>query len=75
MAQGFTIQEIDALKEKLTGTQIVELTHCLDLEVAYIVNLEHPDYTSNFKHQNFSTNDWIKMMQNHPEIMKQPIAL
>jgi|GEM_PF-5252817 len=32
-------------------------------------------YTSHFEHHNFSTDDWIKMIQHNPEIMKQPIAL
>ena len=45
------------------------------MKVAHLVNQEHPSYTSNFEHHNFSTNDWIKMIQHHPEIMKQPIAL
>ena len=74
-AEGLPIQEVDILRTKLTGTQIVELADRLDLTVADLVNQEHPAYTSNFEHHNFSTDDWIKMIQHHPEIMKQPIAL
>jgi arsenate reductase len=73
--KGLAIQEIDILSAKLTGTQIVELANRLHLEVSDLVNQEHPSYTTNFEHHNFSTNDWIKMMQYQPEIMKQPIAL
>jgi len=75
MAEGIAIQEIDILKTKLTGTQIVELADRLQMEVADLINQEHPAYKSNFEHHDFSTNDWIKMIQNNPEIMKQPIAL
>ena len=75
MAEGLPIQEIDILKQKLTGTQIAELAGRLGMEVADLVNQEHRAYTSNFEHHNFSTNDWIKMIQHNPEIMKQPIAL
>lgn len=74
-AEGFPIQEIDILKTKLTGTQIVELADRLHMKVADLVNQEHPAYESNFEHHNFSTDDWIKMIQHNPEIMKQPIAL
>ena len=74
-AEGLPIQEIDILKTKLTGTQIVELADRLYLTVADLINQEHPAYTSNFEHHNFSTIDWIKMIQHSPEIMKQPIAL
>ena len=75
MAEGLPIQEVDILKTKLTGTQIVELADRLNMEVADLINQEHSTYISNFEHHNFSTNDWIKMIQHHPEIMKQPIAL
>lgn len=74
-AEGLPIQEIDILKTKLSGTQLVELAGRLNMEVADLVNQEHPAYTSHFKHHNFSTDDWIKMIQHNPEIMKQPIAL
>lgn len=74
-AEGLKIQEIDILKTKLTGTQLVELAGKLNMVVADLVNQEHPAYTSHFEHHNFSTDDWIKMIQHSPEIMKQPIAL
>ncbi|WP_179320101.1 arsenate reductase family protein [Winogradskyella helgolandensis] len=74
-AEGLVIQEIDILKIKLTGTQIVELADRLKIEVADLINQEHPAYTSHFEHHNFSTDDWIKMIQHNPEIMKQPIAM
>jgi len=74
-SEGLPIEEIDILKTKLTGTQIVELADKLHLNVADLVNQKHPAYKSNFESHNFSTNDWIKMIQHNPEIMKQPIAL
>ncbi len=74
-AEGFPIQEIDILKTKLTGTQIVELAGRLQIKVEDLVNQEHPAYKSQFEHHDFSERDWIKMIQHNPEIMKQPIAL
>ncbi len=74
-AEGLAILEVDILKTTLTGTQIVELAEKLQIKVSDLVNQEHPSYKSNFESHNFSTNDWIKMIQHNPEIMKQPIAL
>jgi arsenate reductase len=74
-AEGLAIQDIDILKTPLTGTQIAELADRLHIEIKDLVNQEHPSYTSHFEHHNFSSLDWIKMIQHNPEIMKQPIAL
>lgn len=74
-AEGLPILDIDILKTRLTGTQIAELAEKLHLQIKDLVNQEHPAYTSHFEYHNFSSNDWIKMIQNNPEIMKQPIAL
>lgn len=74
-AEGVPILEIDILKTPITGTQIVEIADRLNLEVRDLVNQEHPSYTSKFSHHNFSSIDWIKMIQHNPEILKQPIAI
>jgi arsenate reductase len=74
-AEGLAILEIDLLKTKITGTQITELANKLNLNVSDLVNQEHPEYQSKFETHNLSTNDWIKMIQHNPLIMKQPIAL
>ncbi|MGJ8548981.1 arsenate reductase family protein [Winogradskyella wichelsiae] len=74
-AEGIIVKEVDLLKTKLTGLQIVELAKRLGLTVANLVNQEHPAYNKQFEHHNFSTDDWLKMIQHNPEIMKQPILL
>ena len=74
-AEGLPIQEIDILKTPLTGTQIAELADRLNMEISDLVNQDHPSYKLHFEHHDFSSNDWIKMIQHNPEIMKQPIAL
>ncbi len=74
-AEGLPIFEIDILKSKLTGTQIAELADRLKIEVKDLINQDHPYYKEQFEHHDFSSRDWIKMIQHNPEIMKQPIAL
>ncbi len=73
--QGLPILEIDILKQKLTGTQIVELANRLRIKIQDFVNQEHPIYQNKFSYHNLSDEDWIKMLQHNPDIMKQPIAI
>lgn len=74
-SEGLPIQEVDILKTPLTGTQIAELADRLGLEVRDLVNQEHPVYKKKFEKSDYSSEDWIKMIKNNPEIMKQPIAI
>ncbi|PKG49788.1 arsenate reductase family protein [Olleya sp. 1-3] len=75
LADGFKVEEIDILKTKLTGTQIVELAKRLHITVADLINQDSPAYQASFEPHNLSTDDWIKMILHNPQIMKQPIAL
>ncbi|WP_240338041.1 arsenate reductase family protein [Gelidibacter japonicus] len=72
---GLPIEEIDILKTPLTGTQITELANRLGINIEEMVNQEHYKYRRKFTAQCFDPEDWITVIQNHPEIMKQPIAL
>lgn len=72
---GLAIEEIDILKTPLTGTQISELAARLGLDIKDLVNQDHYKYRKKFALQCFNPEDWITLIQNHPELMKQPIAL
>lgn len=74
-AEGLPILEIDIIKNKLTGTQLLELAAKLNMEIKDLVNQEHPSYSQKFEPHELSETDWIKMIQQNPDIMKQPIAL
>lgn len=66
---------IDILKTPLTGTQIAEIANRLGLDVKDLINQDHPAYAKKFEQSKLSSDDWIKMIKQNPEIMKQPIAL
>ena len=72
---GLPIEEIDITQTPMTGTQIAELAKRLGIDIEELINQDHYKYRKKFIFQNFSCEDWITMIQNHPEIMKQPIAL
>jgi arsenate reductase len=74
-AEGLPVLEVDILKSELTGTQIAELANRLKIEVKDLINQDHPYYKEQFERHDFSSRDWIKMIQHNPEILKQPIAL
>ncbi len=72
---GLPLEKIDILKTPMTGTQITELANRLGIRIEDMVNQEHYKYRKKFIAQCFTSEDWITVIQNHPEIMKQPIAL
>lgn len=74
-AEGLPIDEVDILKIPLTGTQIAELASRLGVRIADLVNQEHPLYRKRFGPQDLSEADWITVLRQNPELMKQPIAL
>ena len=74
-AEGFPIREVDILKTPLTGTQLCEIAQRLGLEVKDLVNQDHPAFARKFGETELSTNDWIKLIQHNPDILKQPIAI
>ncbi|WP_274474497.1 arsenate reductase family protein [Mangrovimonas aestuarii] len=73
--KGLAVYEVDVLKTTLTGTQIAELADRLKLEIKDLVNQEHPSYTHQFEHHDFSDGDWITFIRKHPDVLKQPIAI
>lgn len=72
---GLPLEKVDLLKTPLTGTQITELANRLGIKIEELVNQDHYKYRRKFTAQSFTSEDWITVIQNHPEIMKQPIAL
>ncbi len=74
-AEGLPMLPIDILKTPLTGTQISGFANRLGIEVKDLINMEHPVYAKKFEPVELSSEDWIKMIKQNPEIMKQPIAL
>lgn len=73
--QKLPIREIDILSTPLTGTQLLEIADALNLNIEDMVNQEHPYFKTHFGHVNFSTIDWLKMIEQNPRILKQPIAM
>lgn len=70
------ILTIDISKTKVTGTEWVELAKGLNLPISDLINKEHPDFTHNYKKDtNLDDDDWLKIIDKHPEVISTPIAI
>lgn len=74
-AEGAVVLSIDILKTPLTGSQIAEIAHSLELEIKDLIDLNNELFKSEPVNLQLSSEDWIKMIRQNPEIMKQPIAI
>jgi len=72
---GVPMREIDITKTKLTGTMIAEIATALDLPMEDLINPKHPIFHQYYQDAQFSESDVIKIIQKHPDIMKQPIVM
>ena len=73
--KGIAVLEIDISKTPLTGTQIAEIAAMLNIPISDLVNQEHPAYSEKFIHRDLNEEDWITMIKENPEILRQPIAI
>lgn len=71
------INSIDISKEKLTGTQWVELADNLGVELSDLIDMEHPSFTQLYGKQEVQMDghDWIKILQEKPEVVTWPIVV
>lgn len=68
---------IDVSKTKVTGTQWAELAEGLHKKIKDLVAQKHPDFLETYgdNNQDLDENDWIKILQNEPHLLKHPIAI
>ncbi|MCR9181585.1 MAG: hypothetical protein NXH73_01550 [Flavobacteriaceae bacterium] len=69
------LNAINIKKTKVTGTQWVELAEMLEVKVTDFLEKDHPDFKKKFdKNAELGTEDAVKILQNHPELLVFPIA-
>lgn len=79
-AQGVSVLIIDISKTPITGTQIHEIANRLGMEIKDLIDRDHDLFNLKFEPinvglPNLTSEDWIKMIQQNPDILKQPIAI
>ena len=72
--EGIQLREVDILKYEFTGSLLKNLADRLKVTVEELVNKKHPDFEK-CKDKNFSDQDWITVMRENTELIKEPIAI
>lgn len=58
-----------------TETSWQQILHALNLDPKELLNKAHPYYQQHIRGREFDEKDWIKVIQNNPDILKAPIAI
>jgi arsenate reductase-like glutaredoxin family protein len=70
------ILAIDLDKTKVTGMQWLEISENLNTILSKLVNQEHPEFKTHYDSGiSLDKEDWIKVLQNHPETLRCPILI
>ncbi len=72
--EGFPLRDVDILQNEFTGMQLEEIAELLHVPIDGLVNKEHPDFEE-YKDDDFSEVDWIKILRKNPKLIKEPIAI
>lgn len=72
--EGYPLRDVDIIKNHFTGTQLEELAERLNVPIDGLINKEHSDFV-NYKNDDFSDDDWIKILRKNPQLIKEPIAI
>ncbi|MBC8770049.1 hypothetical protein H4O18_18765 [Arenibacter sp. BSSL-BM3] len=68
---------IDIAKTEVTGTQWTEIAEGLGIEIANLVNKNHPDFIKEYggPNVNLETEGWINVLKNNPHLLVCPIVV
>lgn len=70
------IHDIDLAHMKLTTTHWAELASRMVINICDLINTEDSDFLQNFgKMDQFSEDDWLKLLVNNPSILKALIVM
>ncbi|MCX7550092.1 arsenate reductase family protein [Xanthomarina sp. F2636L] len=70
------ILAIDISKTKVTGMQWLEISENLHTILSKLVNQDHPNFKDHYDSGiTLDKEDWIKVLQNHPETLRCPILI
>lgn len=75
-AENIPTHDIDLAHVKLTPTHWAELTAKMGIHARDLVNIEDPDFSQKFGHEDdLSENDWLTLLVHNPEVLKAPIVM
>ena len=66
---------VNLLKTPPTGAQWLEIANSLGVDISDLVLKDHPVFTKQYTTTDLNTDDWLKIIHQHPEVVDQPIAI
>lgn len=69
------IQVVEYLKNAPTETELRELLAKLRMKPFELVRKGEPIFKEQFKGRDFSDDEWIRIMTNHPVLIERPIIV
>lgn len=69
------IDTIDISKDNLGDTVWTEIAELLGLRFDEILSTDHPEVSDKFEDGNFDTNGWLKILNQNPKLLQNPIAI
>ena len=73
--EGIHVTEINLNKNPLDRAEIVELSNALKISIDEMINKEHPEYQEEFIEHSYTPEDWLRVMEENPEMISNPIAI
>ncbi len=66
---------VDLIKNPPSSAQWLEIAEELGVSIEKFVQKDHPVFTKQYPNINLDMKDWLKLMNKHPEVIDQPIAI
>ncbi|WP_323755492.1 hypothetical protein [Roseivirga sp.] len=73
--QKYTVNERDIDKNPLTETQLTQVANEMGLQILDLIDKTSDAYLKEVKSQSFSNEEMMKIVKQHSDILKTPIAM
>jgi len=75
-SENIPVRDINLKFMKLTATHWAQLATMMNVKIRDFVNTEHPNFSQKFgKSDQLSSEDWLKLLINNPEILRAPVVI
>lgn len=73
--KGIEPEVIEYLKDPLTESELNDILMRMHKKPAEIIRTQEAIYKSDFKGKNFSDEEWVKILLEHPKLIQRPIVV
>ncbi len=73
-SEGLAVREVDVTKDKLTGTQLLQLADKLNVELENLLDKTSEDFNSSLINGVYDKEGWMNLILRYPQHIKTPIV-